>query len=137
MTPDGHRQTPRPRPARAQRIAGGAIALAVALLVAGGTAAPAANDENWLTLDEVVMQGLDKVTARVSTFDAPVGKTVKFGSLEITARTCRKRPPEETPESAAFLEIPRRKTGRKPGADLFRLDVRVVAGTERAGESRL
>lgn len=52
-----------------------------------------------------VLQGLDKVTARVSTFDAPVDETVRFGSLEITARTCQKRPPEETPESAAFLEI--------------------------------
>ena len=52
-----------------------------------------------------VMQGLDKVTARVSTFDAPIDDAVRFGSLEITARTCKKRPPEETPESAAFVEI--------------------------------
>jgi hypothetical protein len=52
-----------------------------------------------------VLQGLDKVTARVSTFDAPIDEAVRFGSLEITARTCRKRPPEETPESAAYLEI--------------------------------
>lgn len=78
-------------------------------------APPSASEApTWLTLDEVVMQGLDKVTARVSTFDAPVGQTVKFGSLEITPRTCRKRPPEETPESAAFLEIRDVKPGEKP-----------------------
>ena len=52
-----------------------------------------------------VLQGLDKITARISTFDAPLGDPVRFGSLEIVARACHKRPPEETPESAAFLEI--------------------------------
>ena len=56
-------------------------------------------------LDTAVLQGLDKVTARVSTIEAPVGRTVRFGALEIIARTCDKRPPEEPPESAAFLDI--------------------------------
>lgn len=55
--------------------------------------------------DIAVLQGLDKVTARVSTIEAPVGEVVKFGGLEIIARHCDKRPPEETPESAAFLDI--------------------------------
>ena len=32
-----------------------------------------------------VMQGMDKVTARISAFDAPIGKTVRFGTLEIVA----------------------------------------------------
>jgi hypothetical protein len=54
---------------------------------------------------EAVLQGLDKVTARVSTFGAPIGVTVQFGTLEIVADTCVKRPPEEPPETAAFLEI--------------------------------
>ena len=52
-----------------------------------------------------VLQGLDKITARISTFDAPLGETVRFGSLQIVARACDKKPPEEPPESAAFLEI--------------------------------
>ncbi len=55
--------------------------------------------------DIAVLQGMDKVTARVSTIEAPVGEVVKFGALEIIARKCDKRPPEETPESAAFLDI--------------------------------
>lgn len=54
---------------------------------------------------EAVLQGLDKVTARVSTFDAPIGVKVRFGTLEIVADTCVKRPPEEPPQTAAFLEI--------------------------------
>jgi hypothetical protein len=60
-----------------------------------------------------VLQGLDKITARSSEFDAPVNETVHFGSLDITVRACVKRPPEETPETAAFLEINEvRTTGR-------------------------
>lgn len=52
-----------------------------------------------------VLQGLDKTTARVSTFEAVAGTTVHFGTLSITVRDCRKHPPEEDPESAAYLDI--------------------------------
>jgi hypothetical protein len=52
-----------------------------------------------------VLQGMDKVTARISTIEAMVGDVVRFGTLEIIARACNKRPPEETPESAAFLDV--------------------------------
>jgi hypothetical protein len=66
-----------------------------------------------------VLQGLDKVTARVSTIDAPVGRVIKFGALEIIARNCDKRPPEETPESAAFIDIWEVRPG-EPAAGIFR-----------------
>ena len=66
-----------------------------------------------------VLQGLDKVTARVLTIEAPVGLAVTFGALEIIARTCDKRPPEETPESAAFLDIWEVRQG-EPAVSLFR-----------------
>ena len=66
-----------------------------------------------------VLQGLDKVTGRVSTIEAPVGDVVKFGVLEIVARTCDKRPPEETPESAAFLDIWEMRPG-EAAISLFR-----------------
>ncbi|HXQ49595.1 MAG TPA: DUF2155 domain-containing protein [Stellaceae bacterium] len=52
-----------------------------------------------------LLQGLDKLTARVSKFDAPVDHSVRFGSLVITVRACVKHPPEDAPESAAFLDI--------------------------------
>lgn len=54
---------------------------------------------------EAVLQGLDKVTARVSTFSAPIGMAVRFGTLEVVVDTCVKKPPEEPPETAAFLDI--------------------------------
>lgn len=53
----------------------------------------------------VVLQGLDKVTARTSTFEAKVGEVVSFGQLSIQVKACRKAPPIDPPESAAFLDI--------------------------------
>jgi len=53
----------------------------------------------------VIMGGLDKITARSFRFEAPVGHTVKFKKLLITARTCYVRPPEETPETSVFVEV--------------------------------
>ena len=76
------------------------IAAAAALGIFGWMATAAADP-----YEVAILQGLDKVTARVSTIEAPVGRTVRFGTLEIIARTCDKRPPEEPPESAAFLDI--------------------------------
>lgn len=52
-----------------------------------------------------VLRALDKVTARTSLLEVPVGTTVGFGNLQITAHACDKRPPEEPPEQAAFLVI--------------------------------
>jgi hypothetical protein len=68
----------------------------------------------YVDMNTAVLQGLDKVTARISTIKAPVGGTVRFGTLEITVRACRKRPPEEPPESAAFLEIREKKADEEP-----------------------
>ena len=58
----------------------------------------------------VVLRGLDKVTARTRDFEVAIGDTVQFGELSITAQYCRKRPPEETPETYAFLQINDRRT---------------------------
>jgi len=72
-----------------------------------------------LSLDVAVLGGLDKVTARVATVEAPVGRSVHFGTLEIIVRACKKRRPEESPESAAFLDIWDLKSGG-PAQSLFR-----------------
>lgn len=65
-----------------------------------------------------VLRALDKVTARVSTLYAPVGETIRFGTLEITTDVCDKRPPEEPPELAAFLQIVEKRSGQ-PSSDVF------------------
>jgi len=52
-----------------------------------------------------VLQGLDKVAARVSQIEAPVGTSVNFGTLSILVRDCETSPPEDPPNNAAFLQI--------------------------------
>ena len=92
-----------------------AFLASVGILVSQMLAVPAPGQE----AQSAVLQGLDKVTARISTFDAPLNEAVRFGTLEIVARTCKKRPPEETPESSVFLEIKDIKPGEEP-APLFK-----------------
>lgn len=53
----------------------------------------------------VIVRALDKVTARTQDLTIVIDETVKYGTLEITARKCLKRPPEDTPETSTFLEI--------------------------------
>ncbi len=45
----------------------------------------------------------------------PIDGRVTFGTLEITARACHKAPPEEPPESAAFLEVREQRRNEAPG----------------------
>jgi hypothetical protein len=52
-----------------------------------------------------VLQALDKITARVKRISVKVGETTTFGTLSIQVMACRKAPPEDSPESAAFLKI--------------------------------
>jgi hypothetical protein len=53
-----------------------------------------------------VMQGLDKVTARVTPIEARVGAApVRYGTLEIAVRRCQRNRPDERPERAAYVEI--------------------------------
>lgn len=60
-----------------------------------------------------VLQGLDKITARVSRFDAPVGQYVTFGTLSIVVRDCEKSAPEDRPENAAFIQIYETRPGEE------------------------
>jgi hypothetical protein len=66
-----------------------------------------------------LLRGLDKITARITTFEAPLHQEVRFGTLRIQAQTCRKRPPEETPEVAVFLEIDEERPGVEGRLTLF------------------
>jgi hypothetical protein len=93
-----------------------AVALALAVLVPGAALAQAAED---LSLPIAVLGGLDKQTARVVTIEAPVGRPIRFGSLEIIPRACKKHRPEESPESAAFLDVWEIQNGA-PAQSLFR-----------------
>jgi len=67
----------------------------------------------WLDTNRAVLQGLDKITARVSTFELKIDELGYFGTLVIKVRSCRKRPPTETPESVAYIEILDKKSGQE------------------------
>ena len=48
---------------------------------------------------------LDKVTARISVLEVPLGQTVQFGALKVTPRVCFSRPPTDTPKTTSFVEV--------------------------------
>lgn len=52
-----------------------------------------------------VFAALDKVTARISPLEIPIGETVRFGALTVTPRVCYTRPPTEPPLTSAFVEV--------------------------------
>ena len=60
---------------------------------------------NWTVAQSAELQLLDKITARISTTIVPVGGGAEFGTLELRVHYCAYRPPEETPENAAFIII--------------------------------
>ena len=62
--------------------------------------APTYSQERMATL-----RALDKITGRSADFEIEVGKPIVFGVLEIDLKVCFQTPPEEPPESAAFLQI--------------------------------
>ena len=59
----------------------------------------------WIDGNTARLQALDKVTARISTVEAPVGAARFYGTLEITINRCAFHPPEEPPENAAFVTV--------------------------------
>lgn len=65
------------------------------------------------------MQAMDKITGKVSLVDVPVNGDVKFGSFSIVVRACKTRPPEETPENFAFVDVVDNYKSEKP-VNIFR-----------------
>ncbi|MEC7289099.1 MAG: DUF2155 domain-containing protein [Pseudomonadota bacterium] len=55
--------------------------------------------------DTVMLRALDKITGRSTDFEMVVGDPVVYGSLRVDLEVCFQTPPEEPPESAAFLRI--------------------------------
>lgn len=64
--------------------------------------------------DIALLQGLNKVTARISKLEAPVGTSLRFGNLEVIVKRCWKSAPNERPENAALMEIIDRKPDEAP-----------------------
>ena len=59
----------------------------------------------WIEGNILVIQGLDKITARIKTFEVKVGQTYKFGVLDIFVERCVFSKPIFKPESLAYIRI--------------------------------
>jgi len=53
----------------------------------------------------VKLRALDKVTATTQDFTVAIGDALNYGSLRVDVKHCEKKPPEEIPETYAFLQI--------------------------------
>jgi len=80
-------------------------ALLIALTTVGIYLPQTVVAQSYYPTNTAVLRWLDKVTGRVSSIRAPVGRSIEIGTLVISVETCFTRPPEETPESAAFLKV--------------------------------
>ena len=85
---------------RKSLIALGALGL-FAPAQAADPAAPAGN----LKGNAVVLRTLDKVTATTEDYTVRIGDELKYGSLTVVVKHCEKKPPEDVPETYAFLQI--------------------------------
>ena len=60
---------------------------------------------SWVEGNKLVIQGLDKITARIETFEVFVGQIYKFGVLDIFVERCVFSKPIFKPESLAYIRI--------------------------------
>src|ERR1700722_9376054 len=73
--------------------------------LAAGAAMTSAASAAMISDPIAILQGLDKISARTSRIEAPVGATVQFGTLSIVVRDCEQSQPDASPENAAFIQI--------------------------------
>lgn len=95
-------------------VAAMAVAMMLGFCAGSAQAQPAPASPPGPARPVAVLQALDKVTGRVGTLDIAAGDTAEFRELAITVRTCTRRPPEEPPESTAFVEIRLRRPNEEP-----------------------
>lgn len=77
--------------------------LLVPAVVLAALSAPATAKE--IETNTAKLQAMDKITGRVNVIEAPVNAAVRFGSFSIVVRACKTRPPEETPDNYAFVDV--------------------------------
>lgn len=79
------------------------LLLAAAPLAGAPQAQP--QDQGWVPKRTAKLQALDKVTARITILEAPLGRPATFGTLRVIVHACNARPPEEVQDAAAWLEV--------------------------------
>lgn len=64
-----------------------------------------AQTQSFQKKETAILRALDKITGRSTDFKMIVGEPQIYGSLRIDLDVCFQTPPEEAPESAAFLRV--------------------------------
>jgi hypothetical protein len=77
--------------------------LALGVCVLGLVAGPARADK--ISNPTAVLDGLDKITGRIITFEVGINETVQFGTLQVTPRVCYSRPPTDPPRTDGFVQV--------------------------------
>jgi hypothetical protein len=92
------------------------VALLLGALAAGAPAMaqPVPADAGWVEQPAAELHGLDKVAAKVTPIRLRVGQSAAYGSLTITLRGCRVRPPDQPRDATAFLDIVDSRNGAPP-----------------------
>lgn len=91
----------------------GLLAGLILFLPATGRSQPAPDPDRPVG-HTAILRVLDKITADTTDLEIPIGKTVTFGTLEITAEYCRKRPPFEPPETFVLVHVEDHAPDRPP-----------------------
>ncbi|MEL6827331.1 MAG: DUF2155 domain-containing protein [Pseudomonadota bacterium] len=90
--------------------------------------------------DTVILRALDKITGRSTDFEMLVGEPKVYGSLRIDLQTCFQTPPEEPPESAAFIKVTTANTTQvqtmAEPRDLTEAELQASEDEEEAAEVR-
>jgi len=79
--------------------------LFISTLITFLTFAEAVEEERYQDYNVVVIQSLNKITARTSIIEINIDDTIELEKLLITPKTCKKTKQTEAPETLAFLEI--------------------------------
>jgi hypothetical protein len=72
----------------------------------------AGNEFNAAAPRKVVIRALDKITMRMREFELEMNQPIRFGTLDISVRTCQATPPELPPENAGFVQIDDNRPGQ-------------------------
>lgn len=78
------------------------VAFAALVVAAGALSVHAAT---YVRVETATLRALDKITGRSTDLQIETGEPILYGALKIEMKACYQTPPEEAPESAAYLVI--------------------------------
>lgn len=75
------------------------------LALLASAAISAASATVYVKQGTATLRALDKITGRSTDIEVKVGDPIVYGSLKVELKVCYQTPPEERPESAAYLIV--------------------------------